>query len=157
YHQQAGENALCKNAYQEAIDHLNKGLELLQQLPDSPEYAQQEIALLVALGPILMATKGYAAPEVEQVYARARTRGKQTGDAQQQFSILRGYLTMSIVRGALPLARGLAEELFDAARRQHDSAISTEAHNALGIVSFYEGAFAQSREYCTQSLVLYDS
>ena len=56
----------------EAIAHLNQGLELLKTLSDTPERARQEIDLQIALGTPLMATKGYAAKEVEQAYTRAQ-------------------------------------------------------------------------------------
>jgi predicted ATPase/class 3 adenylate cyclase len=72
YWQQAGERATQRSAYVEAIRYLTRGLELLQTLPDTPERTQQELTLQLALGVPLMATKGYAAPEVEHTYTRAR-------------------------------------------------------------------------------------
>ena len=45
YLQQAGENAVRRSAYQEAISLLTKGLELLKTLPDTPERVQQELTL----------------------------------------------------------------------------------------------------------------
>src|SRR5207245_6790584 len=70
YLQQAGENALRRSAYREATDLFTKGLELLQTLPAAPERTQQELTLQTALGSALIATKGYAAPEVERAYTR---------------------------------------------------------------------------------------
>ena len=55
--EQAGENAIRRSAYQEAISLLTKGLELLKTLPDTPERTQQELALQIALGTPLIATK----------------------------------------------------------------------------------------------------
>jgi predicted ATPase len=72
YLQQAGENTTRRSAYVETIHHLTRGVELLQILPDTPERTQQELLLQIALGPPLMATKGFAASEVERAYARAR-------------------------------------------------------------------------------------
>src|SRR5262249_10955974 len=69
--QQAGQQASERSAHVEAISHLTRGLELMQMLPDTPERSQQELALHIALGASLIATKGYAASEVEQTYARA--------------------------------------------------------------------------------------
>ena len=80
YCQQAAENALQRYAYREAITHLSRGLTLLQRLPDTPERLQQELAVQTTLGPALMATKGMAAPEVEQTYARARELCQQAGE-----------------------------------------------------------------------------
>ena len=72
YLQKAGERAAERSAYAEAIGHLKQGLELLQALPDGPERTLQELDLRMALGAALMATRGYAAPEVEETYLRAR-------------------------------------------------------------------------------------
>src|SRR5215510_11116443 len=60
YLQRAVENALRRYAYAEAIAHCTRGLEVLQSLPDTPERAQQELALQLTLGPALIATKGSA-------------------------------------------------------------------------------------------------
>ena len=69
-----------RSAYMEAIAHLTKGLELLKTLPDTPERAQQELTLQLAWATALMATRGYAAPEVERAYARARELCQQVGE-----------------------------------------------------------------------------
>ena len=50
YWQQAGQKASQRSAYAEAIGHLSRGLELLKTLPDTPERAQQELSLQLALG-----------------------------------------------------------------------------------------------------------
>jgi len=72
YLEQAGENAIQRSAHVEAIRHLIKALELLKTLPDTPERTRQELTLQTALGVPLVATKGYAAPEVGEAYTRAR-------------------------------------------------------------------------------------
>jgi predicted ATPase len=69
YLQQAAENAVRRHANREALAHLSKGLELLKTLPATPARSQQELLLHLALGASLIATKGYAAPEVEQTYS----------------------------------------------------------------------------------------
>src|SRR5262249_45403054 len=56
----AGENALRRHAYQEAIAHQTKALALLTLWPDSPQRAQQELMVQVALGAPLIATTGHA-------------------------------------------------------------------------------------------------
>src|SRR5262249_10567389 len=65
YWLQAGQRAVQRSANVEAISHLTKGLELLQTLPDTPTRAQQELTLQITLGIPLIATRGFAAPEVE--------------------------------------------------------------------------------------------
>ncbi len=55
-----------RSANAEAVSHLTTALELLKTLPETPERTQQELTLQIALGAPLMATKGFAAPEVEK-------------------------------------------------------------------------------------------
>ena len=86
----AGENALRRNAYQEAITHLTTGLEVLATLPETPRRAQQELDLQVVLGPAFMVTRGPASPAVEQVYARAQELCQQVGETPQLFPVLWG-------------------------------------------------------------------
>ena len=90
YWQKAGQRAVERSAHVEAISHLTKGLELLQILPDTPKRSQQELVLYIALGASLLATKGQAAPEVQQTYARARQLCHHLEDPQQLFPVLRG-------------------------------------------------------------------
>ena len=69
--QHAGENAVYRSAYQEAIAHLTTGLQLLPHLSDTSDRIQQELTLQLTLGPALLSRKGITAPEVEQTYAGA--------------------------------------------------------------------------------------
>lgn len=80
YWQRAGQRASERSAHVEAMAHLTRGLEVLNTLPDTPERTQQELVLQTTLGPALLATKGYAAPEVGQVYARAQELCQQVGE-----------------------------------------------------------------------------
>jgi predicted ATPase len=72
YWQKAGQKAVQHSANAEAVNYFTKGLEVLKAMPESPERFQQELELQLALGTPLIATKGFAAPEVGGVYARAR-------------------------------------------------------------------------------------
>ncbi len=86
----AGQQAAQRSASVEAISHLTAALTLLPILPDTPERAQRELLLQVALGPVLIVTKGYAAAEVESVYLRARDLCQQLGETAQLFAALWG-------------------------------------------------------------------
>lgn len=72
YLHHAAEQAMQRSAHQEALQHLSQGLTLLATLPETSARDQQELDLQLALGQALSATRGFAAPEVEQTYARAR-------------------------------------------------------------------------------------
>src|SRR5206468_5116009 len=72
YLQRAGQRAIERSAYAEAIAHLRQGLALTATLPDTPERLQHELTLYMALGVTLAAIQGYAAPDVEHAYLQAR-------------------------------------------------------------------------------------
>jgi len=72
YWYKAGQIASERSAHMEAVSHLTKGLELLQTLPETPQRVQQDVDMHIALGVSLRTTKGFAAPEVAQIYIRAQ-------------------------------------------------------------------------------------
>jgi DNA-binding winged helix-turn-helix (wHTH) protein/predicted ATPase len=156
YLQYAGEQALRRSAHQEARVHLNAGLAQLQQLPDSPERAQQELQMHVTLGPALIATKGYADPDVAQTYSRARELCQQMGETPHLLPILYGSWVYHLVRAELQTARDLAEQCRVLSNRQPDSALFLEAHQVLGISLFYLGDLASARRHLEQGIALYD-
>src|SRR5262249_24977768 len=85
YWQQAGQRAMQGSANVEAIAHLRQGIALLTTLPDTPERGQSELTCETTLGPALMATRGYGAPEVAATYSRARELCQQAGEPQSSF------------------------------------------------------------------------
>ncbi|HEY7496366.1 MAG TPA: adenylate/guanylate cyclase domain-containing protein, partial [Candidatus Tectomicrobia bacterium] len=90
YWHQAGQRAIERSANVEAIQYLRTGLALLTTLPETYERTQHELTFHLALGPALIAARGYASPDVEQTYARAHALCQQVGDTPQLFPVLRG-------------------------------------------------------------------
>jgi TOMM system kinase/cyclase fusion protein len=156
YWQQAGERASQRSAYVEAISHLTTGLELLKTLPDTPEHAQQELTLQILLGPVLIATKGFAAQEVEKTFTRARELCRQVGDTPQLFLVLRGLWAFYNTRSELQTARELGEQFLSLAKGVHDPALLLEAYRALGRTLFDRGELTLARASLEQGIALYD-
>jgi predicted ATPase len=156
YWQRAGQQARQRSADPEAVQHLTIGLELLVTLPETPVRAQQELDLQIALGPALMATKGHAAPEVEQTYARAQALCTQVGETPQLFPTLRGLCRFYRNRGVLPTARELGEQLYRLAQHEAEPTHLLEAHEVLGDTLFYLGEYAAARTHLEQGSALID-
>ncbi|MBI3796287.1 MAG: AAA family ATPase [Deltaproteobacteria bacterium] len=156
YWQRAGQRAIQRSAHIEAIDHFTKGLELLKGLPDTPERTQQELTLQTVLAAPLMATRGYAAPEVERVYTRARELCQQLGETPQLFRVFLGLFAFYLVRGEFQTARALGAQLLRLAQSEHNPARLLGAHQALGLVLFHLGEFVSAREYLEQGIALYE-
>jgi predicted ATPase len=156
YFLQAAENAVRVSAYQEAIVLARRGLSLLETLPDTLERARLELPLLLALGVPLVATKGFASPEVEQTYLRARALCQRAEDLPTLFPVLYGLWNLYLVRCELLRCKELAMQMFSLARDQRDPAIHLVAHNVLQQPLFHLGDFAESSRHQEQGWALYD-
>jgi predicted ATPase len=156
YWQRAGQQAIQRSANPEAVQHLTTGLALLATLPETPARAQQELDLQIALGPALVATKGHGAPEVEQIYARARALCQQVGETPQLFPTLRGLCAFYVNRGALLTARELGEQLYRLAQLATAPMPRLESHIALGGILFNLGEYAAARTHLEQGIALVD-
>jgi DNA-binding winged helix-turn-helix (wHTH) protein/tetratricopeptide (TPR) repeat protein len=157
YLRQAASSALHRYANREAIDALTKGLALLSTLPQTPERSQQELDLLLALGPALMATKGYGALEVEHTYAQALTLCQQMGETPQLFPVLVGLQRFYVLRAELQTARALCERLLTMAQHTQDVALLLIAHQRLGTLLVFQGEFALARDHLEHGIALYDA
>src|SRR5690348_11387658 len=68
----AAHRSAARSAMAEAAAQFQKALDQLALLPDTPERQRQELEFCSALGSVLQAVKGFAAPETGHAYARAR-------------------------------------------------------------------------------------
>src|SRR5262249_20262769 len=132
------------------------GLEVLKSLPDTTERAQHELLLQTTLGPALIVSKSFGAPEVEQAYRRARTLGQQLGDNPQLFPVLRGLWRFYISRAELRTARELGEQLLHLAKGALTPGLFLEAQRVLGETLFWLGELAAARQSLEQGASLYD-
>jgi predicted ATPase len=156
YWQRAGEHTSQRSAYVESVAHLTKGLEVLQTLPDTPERTQHELMLQTTLGATLLVTKGYAAPEVERAYARARTLCRQLGETPQLFPVLGGLYTFHLLRAELRTARELAEQLLRLAQSIQDPTLLLWPHVALGVVLSNLGEWSAALAHLERGIALYN-
>jgi predicted ATPase len=152
----AAENAARLYAYQEAIVLARHGLESLRSVPDTPARAQRELRLQLTLGVQLQVTQGYAAPEGEQAYARARALCGQLNDTAQLFPALWGLWLFHKVRSELSKAWEMAGQLFALAEQVQDLALILQSHQALTVTALCLGDLATSRAHMERGTALYD-
>lgn len=157
YWQQAGKIASDRAAHTEAIQHFSTALSLLSQVTEEPERDRLELALRVSLGLSLAAGKGYAAPEVEQTYTRARELCGRLGVTTENFPILRGLCTFYMVRDNQPVAREFAEQCLRLAQDSQNPAYLIEGYTALGYCLYYAGELERSRMLLESGMRLYEA
>jgi predicted ATPase len=157
YYQAAAENAARIYAHHEAAALARRGLALLPKLPDTPERVRRELPLQVTLGVQLQVAQGYATPEAEGVYARARALCEQVQEAPPLFRVLWGLWMFYFVRLELRKSLDLAEQLLTLAQSDQDPDQLLQARQAL-VVSFLGlGSPAAAREHMELGMALYDS
>ena len=136
-----------RSANIEALNHFNRALELLKDLPQGPERNALELELLLARGVPLLSVKGYASDDMEQNYRRAKELSQEHSGSVHQFRAIRGLWVFHLVRGQLANARELAENLLALAQREQSSDLLIEAHRALGSTYFFLGRFDEARTH----------
>ncbi len=107
------------------------------------------------LAPVLIATKSYSAPEVEQAYLRARDLCQQVGDVALRFTVNWGLWLVYQQRCEFEAARGLLDGLFAVARQSADPALLLQAHHAAWTTLLYLPELSACRTHLEAGWVLY--
>jgi predicted ATPase len=96
YLKRAAQQAVGRSAHMEAIGLFRSALELLRAVPETLERDQEELELQLGLGVPLHAIKGTSAPEMREIYARARELCRQMGESPHYspFSLDSGAFTI---------------------------------------------------------------
>ncbi|MEA5537468.1 adenylate/guanylate cyclase domain-containing protein [Limnoraphis robusta Tam1] len=168
YWQKAGEKAFLASANEEAIAHLKSGLDLIDTLKaeqgrtisllggaSSVDFLKQELDLQTTLGKALIATKGYASLEVEQIYKRSREICQELGTTPQLFSVFWGLWGYHAARCEHKIALDFGSRLMGLARRHNDPILEMEARFTLGFALFYLGRLQAAHEHWKTSYELY--
>jgi serine/threonine protein kinase/predicted ATPase len=149
YYGLAAQHAASLFASQEAVVLATRAVALLQSLPESADRKQRELVLLTSLGNALMATRGYAAPEVAETYARANAIREQLGRTDRDPAVLYGLAVTHLVRGQHdPSLRHATELLEWTERHNHPAAIV--AHRVVAWPLFAMGHVTKAHEHLEQ-------
>jgi class 3 adenylate cyclase/tetratricopeptide (TPR) repeat protein len=148
----AGETAIRKGAYEEAISHFDRGLKLLNEL--SPQRRlHQEIELTASKGTALFSRLGYAHPDVERIFARASALCEQDGSSPT-FWVLYGVWAVHLTRSNRPALEALLPRFEELARSGDGVAVWT-AHANAGVLAFFDGNFTGCLERMTTAIQCY--
>jgi class 3 adenylate cyclase/predicted ATPase len=152
----AGHRSAARLAMAEAAAQFQKGLDQLLQLPVDLERQRQELEFRSALGAVLFAVKGQAAPETGHAYARARELWEQLGSPSEYLHIPYGQSQYHQYRCEFDLSLRLDEDLLRLSRQRNDSAGLVLGHYSSGRNLVFNGKFAASRSHFEEVRALYD-
>jgi predicted ATPase/DNA-binding SARP family transcriptional activator len=156
YLRQAGDKAMRLSAYPEAVILLSQSLDLLKTAANSPERTQEELAVQIALGIAYSVTRGFASPQVEQAFGRARALSQQMGAVPELFPALWGLFYYYLVRAEDRAMRDLAEQLRQMAASVEDPLLRPIGHWAKGVTLLYAGELDPAHAHLEEMRAYYD-
>lgn len=152
---QAADNAVRRDAYAEGRSLLTRALDLLPHVPDTPARRQHELDLQVRLSSVLMATKGYAAREVETTLTRALSLSDEIGDARDRLRVILALAGFYIFRGDVHLAKECAEQGRALAEAMQRPNAVLWSQYQLGVILLMMGEFAAARAHLEEAAARY--
>jgi class 3 adenylate cyclase/predicted ATPase/energy-coupling factor transporter ATP-binding protein EcfA2 len=139
YRMRAGDRAVSRSAYNEAIAHFSTGLKLAEALSQPADRVRRQLDFLVKLGPALMVARGMGSAEVEDACRRAAEIGEALDDRSAVFKAKWGLWLNANVRRKTALARDRANELVTLARRSGDGDQLLEAYHCRWSTALFRG------------------
>jgi class 3 adenylate cyclase/tetratricopeptide (TPR) repeat protein len=154
YWLKAGNLALGRSANAEAVKHLRRGIELVQDLEPSPERVRKELDFYLALGPAVAGTKGDAATETARVFARARDLLGDGGTPKEQMTVLWGNYLAHNMRAEHTAAIEVARQSLTLASEHEHPGMSALASRFMGQTLHVMGALVEARVHLERTLAI---
>src|SRR5207249_2253187 len=144
-----------RGAYVEAIRLFERGLALLERLPESRQRTQHELGFTESLGTALLLTRGFGAPEVEEKFTHALRLCEVLGGEDVPLRVLAGVWNVQIARSDRQATAILVENMRQRAERFRDPVTMLSLHGWAGVRAFYLGDFVEARDEMTKATEWY--
>jgi len=152
----AGQQALKRSAYSEAIAHLGKAVAIADELPDAPGGRVKRLHLQIAYGRALRGSLGHSAPETVAAWTRARQLAVDVNDPAELAPIYSGLFNASLNRGEIEPMRQLAEAAMSAAELRPESPVAAiVARYASGVTCWFAGDYLSASVHLERALAIY--
>ena len=146
----AGQQAIQRAAYADAIGSFREALRLVGLVPERTVPPAEAAKLWSSLAASLLVTHGYSHDEVKQAYGRARDISMATADHVNLALVLRGLFLVHISSANYESALRAGRELLELG--SHDEAYSLEGRVVLATASIYTGNLRTSEALFTEAL-----
>jgi predicted ATPase len=159
----AGDQALRRSAFQEAISHLGKAIEMADKTGEgrsaaatASASANQRLKLQTDLGKALMWSRGFNADESKAAFIRARELATAIDNPTERFTIYYSLWMGHMLRGELLLAREIAETFLREAERGARTTDCGFGRRLLGSTYLWQGDFIEAQANSVEALRIYD-
>ncbi len=153
----AGMMAARRSAHIEAIEHLRRGLSLLNEISPPELRRQLELSLQAALIGSLTASQGPTSPALSECCQRGLALCKEGEPTPLVFPFLFGQFTFVMCRGRIEEAAPLAQLFLSLATRKSYDPGRVIGHRLMGMTLFGQGAASKAKEQLELSLKLYSA
>lgn len=151
---QAAENAATCSAHQEAIDLSNRGIDIITGHLEAKDCSKQEMKFRVILIASMMAVKGFASAEVEEVNARGRELFLRHGPSRELFYMLWSLNFYKQFSGEILSSLEVSYQLMQLAQELKDEGLVMESHRSIGAVLVMLGRSSDALEHLGKGLAL---
>ena len=151
----AGVAAARRSAHVEAVEHVRKGLELLDRIPDPGARRQFELKLQASLMGSLLATQSATSAELAACCERGLQLCEETGAAPMVFPFAFGQFTFVNCRGRTDEAIALARQFASRAEQGGFESERVIGYRMLGHALVAKGDVAAAKTALERSLTLY--
>lgn len=155
YRMRAGDQAVSRSAYVEAIAHFSAGLKLAEAMPP-PDGLRRQLEFWLKLGSASVVAHGLQSSEAETAYIKASEIGEQLGDGAASFQAKWGLWINSNFSRKTVLARARAGELVSLAQQSGDRELLLEAYHCQFSTAYFRGDVREALEGCERVVTLYD-
>jgi class 3 adenylate cyclase/predicted ATPase len=154
----AGDQALRRSAFQEAISHLGKAIEMADSdaTRATTASAGQRFKLQTNYGLAVAWSRGFAAAETAAALTRAHELSVGADNSDERFTALYGQWVNSVIGGDLGLARKTAETFLREAESGARMPETVAALRYLGMTLLFQGHFVEARTHLEEVLRIYD-
>lgn len=154
YHLRAGKRATKLAAHEEAIDHLTRGLALVETMPDSPQRARLSLDLHLASVSPLSYVRGFWSAEriaaLERAYAISKHPLFNGGDVRFTTAAAVAYFALWSADPRRSVR--ISEELLHNAQQTQNGAMLRWAHMLLGMALSTQGQLPAAQEHLALGL-----
>ncbi|MDA9433181.1 adenylate/guanylate cyclase domain-containing protein [Bradyrhizobium sp. CCBAU 51627] len=152
----AGQQALKRSAYSEAVAHLGKAVAIADELPDEPRRMMTRLHLQISYGRALRGSLGHSAPETISAWTRARQFAADIDDPVELAPVHSGLFNACLTHGEFAPMRELVDTIRSAADRRPDSSVAAVvAHWTDGVTCWFGGKYVNARTHLEQALAIY--
>jgi len=155
YRMRAGNQALSRSAYAEAVAHFTAGLRLAETVPQQ-DGLRRQLEFWLKLGAASVVAHGLQSVEAETAYSKADGIGARLGDGPASFQAKWGLWINANLRRKTALARDRASELVSLAQQSGDRELLLEAWHCQLSTAHFRGDVRGVLEGAAQAISLYD-